>query len=429
MPRSSKDIAKRLRFDHRPRRDLFRRLYLPVGLIACGVGAALWVAFGRTAGERQYLPGPVSPAHATFGDRCAHCHVSFASVPNGKCLDCHAPRVHSEFEVETPACRDCHIEHRAPNLLLTVSNRACVGCHRDLHSRRQLTIAAHITGLADHPEFTPLRPDAHDTTALRFNHELHLTSEDVSNANDHKPLVCADCHVVSRDGGTMIRVEYEPHCQRCHNLKVKQAPGPIGDLEAPHDTPQAVRSGLTRSLLVLGAQQPEALFLSTQKVFIPGQPLRGAIDESKSLQEFQRKWLAQLETELYAPFVDQAPLLDNNKYCFLCHVEGEGRDAAGFPVVQETKLPARWLARAEFSHRKHDKLPCKACHGDLTHSSLTSDTNLPSLKVCQQCHVDTLPQSAGTQCTLCHLYHDTSKHPETHSKDQPQLTLEHLLGH
>ena len=62
MPRTSKDIAKRLRFDHRPRRDAFRRLYLPVGAAVCAAAVGLWVGFGRTVGSRQYSPGPVSPA-------------------------------------------------------------------------------------------------------------------------------------------------------------------------------------------------------------------------------------------------------------------------------------------------------------------------------------------------------------------------------
>ncbi len=428
MPRSSKDIAKRLRFDHRPRRDTFRRFAVAAGLAACVAAVGLWIAFTRAVGERQYLPGPVSPAHATFGDQCAHCHVAFASTPNTTCLDCHAPRVHSEFEVETPPCRDCHVEHRAPDLLLAVSDRACVGCHAALRSTRQPAIATHIQGFADHPPFTPLRPGQRDTAALRFNHALHLSSEKVSDANDREPLACANCHVVGGDGGTMVRIEFERHCQRCHDLKVKNAPAPIGDLEAPHDTPPAVRDGLKRALLVLGAEQPQAIFAATQKVFIPGQPPRGPIDESKSLQEFQRTWVAKLEEELYRPFVDQAPLLDNNKYCFLCHVPGAGAGADGLPVVEETALPARWLARAEFSHRTHDKLPCKTCHADVEHSASTSDTNLPGLRVCLQCHIDTLPQSAGTQCTLCHLYHDTSKHPETRPTAQPVLTLERLLG-
>jgi hypothetical protein len=429
MPRSSKDIAKRLRFDHRPRRDAFRRLYLPVGLAACAAAAGLWIGFGRTAGPRQYSPGPLSPAHATFGDRCEHCHVSFASTPNDKCLACHSPRVHSKFEVAAPACADCHVEHRAPDLFLAVSDHTCVACHTAVHSTREPPIAAHIASLADHPELTPLRPGQRDPTALRFNHQLHLTSKDVREpAGERKPLTCESCHGIAADGRYMQPIRFATHCQRCHALQVKEAPAPIGEIEAPHDKPELVRQGLTDALLVLGAQRPKELFAAEQEIFIPGQVPRGALDDSKSIQEFQRKWLARLESELYRPFVDHAPLLDNNKYCFLCHVAGAAPGPAGLPTIEPSTPPARWLQRAEFSHRKHDELPCRTCHPDVEHSTLTSETNLPSVRVCQQCHIDAQPQSAGTRCTLCHLYHDTSKHPELRAKDRPMLTLEHVLG-
>lgn len=423
MPRSSRDIAKRLRFDHRPWRDVFRRRYFAVGVAACAAAAGLWIAFGRTAGPRQYSPGPLSPAHATFGDRCEHCHVAFAATPNDKCLACHSPRVHSTFEVAPPACAECHVEHRAPELFLAASDRTCLACHAALRSTREPPIAVHVASFADHPEFTPLRPGRRDPTALRFNHELHLTSKDV-----REQLTCDKCHVVAADGRTMLPIRFDTHCQRCHELKVKEAPAPIGDIEAPHDKPELVRQGLTEALLVLGAQRPKELFAADQPVFIPGQAPRGAIDDSKSIQEFERRWLARIEGELYRPFVDQAPLLENNKYCFLCHVEGTGSGPDNLPLVEESTPPARWLLHAEFSHRKHDALPCKTCHVDVERSTLTSETNLPGLHVCQQCHVEALPQSAGTRCTLCHLYHDTSKHPEQRAKNQPKLTLERLLG-
>ena len=423
MPRSSKDIAKRLRFEARPRRDSFRRLYLPVGLAACVASIGLWVTLRRTTGEREYLPGPVTPAHATFGDRCAHCHVSFAAVPNDKCLACHTARVHSEFEVETPACASCHVEHRPADVTLAVSDRACIACHGALRSKRTPAIAVHISGFADHPELSPLRPDRHDPTALRFNHELHLTSKDVQ---EH--LACTTCHVIAADGRYMRPILFETDCRRCHELKVREAPAPIGDLEAPHRKPDIVREGLTTALLTLGAQRPKEIFAAEQQIFIPGQAPRGAIDDSKSIQEFQRKWLPRLEGELYRPFVDQPPLLENNKYCFLCHVGSAAAGSDGLPVIEASKPPARWLEHAEFSHRKHDELPCRTCHPDVERSRSTSDTNLPSVRVCQQCHADTLQQSAGTRCALCHLYHDTSKHPELRSKDRPILTMDRLLG-
>jgi predicted CXXCH cytochrome family protein len=97
-------------------------------------------------------------------------------------------------------------------------------------------------------------------------------------------------------------------------------------------------------------------------------------------------------------------------------------------MVVEPKVPVRWLAHGEFSHRKHDKVPCETCHPMAAGSVLTSDVNLPGLKVCLQCHTDGAPQSAGTECLLCHLYHDTTKDPAKRAKGAPELTLDKLLG-
>jgi hypothetical protein len=419
MPLSSKDIAKRLRFDHRPRRDRFRRLYAPTAIAACMAGVALWVGLGRTIGTRQYSPGPLTAAHATFGDRCEQCHVRFASAPDAKCLDCHAPGSHSEFQVDAPPCRDCHVEHTHGDARIRISDRPCVACHRALASSRQgePAIAAHIARFADHPQPVALREGRADPTALRFNHELHLTSRDV---REH--LTCDRCHVVAPDGTSMAPITFAAHCQRCHEMKVKEAPVPIGEIEAPHDKPAAVRAGLSAALLLLGAQRPREIFTADQQVFIPGQPPRGPVDESKSLQEFQRKWTGRLEAELYRPFVDQPPLLENNKYCFLCHIPGTANDADGLPTIAPSTPPARWLLRSEFSHRKHAELPCATCHKDVEHSRDTADTNLPRMEVCQQCHVDARPQSAGTACVTCHRYHahGDAAHP------RPMLTLERL---
>lgn len=422
MARSSKDIAKRLRFDHRPRPDAFRRWYLATGLAACLLGAGAWFGLGRTTGERQYLPGPLTPAHATFGERCAHCHVSFASVPDAKCLDCHAQRPHSEFEVRTPPCRDCHVEHRAPQLLLPLSGQACVDCHGDLTSTRNPAVAAHVPSFAAHPQFTPLRDGAQDHAALRFNHRLHLSSKDVNEV-----LTCASCHVVDRDGRYMQPIVFEQHCQRCHELKVTQdVPAPISSIAAPHEDPGTIRDALTGDLLSLGAQRGTEIFTVDNTVLLPGRVARGPIDESRSLQEFEKKYLALFEKALYAPFADKAPLLDNNKHCFLCHVQGAEPGPGGLPVVVETKIPARWLMRDGFSHRRHDKLPCETCHAAAKDSSLTSDVNLPGKAVCERCHATDASRSAGTECMSCHRYHHVGD--ALHDQPPPVLTIERLLG-
>ena len=85
MARASKDLAKRLRFDRFPRPDTFRRWYWLVGLLCIAAGAGAWYGLHTTTKQRQYLPGPVSQGHASFGDRCETCHEQPAQTASG-CL-------------------------------------------------------------------------------------------------------------------------------------------------------------------------------------------------------------------------------------------------------------------------------------------------------------------------------------------------------
>lgn len=425
MARQAKDIAKRLRFHLFPRPDAFRGRFFLVGSGAALAGLAIWLGFTTFFGERQYLPEVVSSSHATFGERCENCHDHFQAVANGKCLSCHAPRVHSEFEVDTPACRTCHVEHRRAEAFLSVSERSCADCHADLQTKREPpAVAQRITGFADHPELTPRRDGRKDQAALRFNHAIHLTSDKIPRDDE---LECAKCHVLEADGRYMKPIVFEQHCERCHEQKVGELPYPIGDLKAPHESPQAVRDGLAAGLIVMAVQRRSELFQAPD-IEIIGRVPRPPVDESRSLQEFQQKRLGQLEEKLYQPFQDTPPLLESNKYCFLCHVQAKPAVDGGLPEIAKTNVPQRWLERGEFSHRKHDKVACETCHGKVEESRLTSETNLPTRDLCQRCHIDGAEQSAGTNCMLCHVYHDTTKKPELRKPRDHEQSIEALLG-
>jgi len=425
MARQAKDITKRLRFHLFPRPDTFRGRFFLVGLLAAAAGLALWFAFGASFGERQYLPEIVSSSHATFGERCENCHDHFQAVANGKCLSCHAPRIHAKAEVDTPACRTCHVEHRRAEVFLSVSQRFCVECHADLKTTGEaIGLTKTISGFSNHPELNPLRDGQKDKSALRFNHAIHLTSDKIP--RDDK-LECAKCHMPEADGRYMKPIVFEQHCERCHEQKVGELPYPIGDLKAPHEDPQAVREGLTEGLIVMAVLRRSELFQAPD-IEIVGRVPRPPVDESRSLQEFQQKRLAQLEENLYRPFEDSPPLLESNKYCFLCHDQAKAADKGGLPEIAKTGIPHRWLQRGEFSHRKHDKVSCESCHGKVEDSKLTSDTNLPHREVCQRCHADGTEESAGTECMLCHVYHDTTKKPELRKPHEHEQSIEALLG-
>jgi hypothetical protein len=431
MARASKDLAKRLRFDRFPRPDTFRRWYWLAGLVFVAGGAAAWYGFHATGKQRQYLPGPMSQVHASFGDRCETCHRPYGGVPTEACLGCHADRTHSELEVTTPTCASCHVEHRASGVFLAVANASCVECHGALQTTKTTPdIQAAIRSFADHPELGPRRPGRRDEAAVRFNHHLHLSTTKIASEDR---LACASCHVPAGDGGLMRPIVFEQHCQRCH---AQGGLGPDSSIEVVHEDPEIVREDLRAKLLVAAVRNPD-MFASTDPG-LPGRVRREPLDASTSLAAFidatrRDSALAKAEAKLYAPLdptrgEGATSLLDNNKLCFLCHDEDGTRAAGELPRIKPTKIPARWLVRGEFSHRTHDLLKCEHCHADARDSAATADVDLPDKAVCQRCHIDGAAQSAGTSCMLCHLYHDTSKDGALRNRRRKEVTIEAIFG-
>jgi hypothetical protein len=431
--RSSKDLAARLRFDRFPRLDFFRRRYFLVGSAVAAAGLGLWLFLRVRGGEMPYMPGPVTQNHATFGERCESCHDPFHNIRNEACLSCHPARGHSEFVVEDADCRACHVEHLGVKGLRDVSNRACVSCHGDLQTKPGApALARDVTSFAAHPQFTVLRPGASDQAAIRFNHNLHLTSDKVRQAAPeseqcapYRKLDCPSCHQVEASGKLMRPVNFDRDCRCCHAQDVQ---GPLGSIEAPHRAPDVIRRELTAKLLELGVARASEIF-SSRETSLPGVRDRGPIDESRSLEAYQRSWITKLETALYEPFRDQAPLLENNKNCFLCHVDEKPYVSGGeLPVLRKTALPQRWLVHAQFGHRKHEMVRCEDCHATSRQSTATSDVNLPAKELCEKCHGADPVKSAGTACVLCHLYHDTSKDLALRAHAQQPIPVAVLLG-
>lgn len=432
MARASKDLAKRLRFDLWPKPDFFRRWYWLVGVIFVAAGVAAWYGLHMGSQQRQYLPGPVSQGHASFGDRCETCHESYGGVPTKNCLGCHADRTHSTFEATTPDCASCHVEHRATGVFLAVSNASCVDCHGDLKTTRAEPVIAHtMRGFADHPELGPLRPGRRDEAAIRFNHKLHLATTKIG--QDDK-LGCVSCHIVGKDGGLMQPIVFEQHCEKCH---AQSGLGPDSSVQVVHEAPDIVREDLKAKLLFAAVNNPDGIFGSTDPG-LPGRVRRDPLDASTSLAAFidpsnAKSALAKAEGKLYAPLDASAgpgasSLLDNNKYCFLCHDQDGTRGAGDLPTIKPTKIPTRWLVRGEFSHRVHDLLKCEHCHPDVRESAETAQTNLPPKDTCTRCHIDGQEQSAGTSCMLCHLYHDTSKDHVLRDGRRKEISIEAIFG-
>jgi len=100
--------------------------------------------------------------------------------------------------------------------------------------------------------------------------------------------------------------------------------------------------------------------------------------------------------------------------CNKCHLIENPQ--ARTPTIARVAIPHVWLPHGLFSHRSHRLLECASCHPDVSKSKAATDVNLPSIKVCQQCHraaaqtTEPISQhSATTNCVSCHDYHDKTK--------------------
>ena len=204
------------------------------------------------------------------------------------------------WSVQDADCRDCHVEHLGDAGMLDVSNRSCVACHGDLKTKTGvLDVANEITSFAGHPQLSPLRAGKADQAAIRFNHNIHLTSDKVRQAAPeseqcapYRALDCASCHQVAPDGMLMRKVTFDQDCRCCHAQDVQ---GPLGSIEAPHRAPEVVQRELAAKLLVLGVGRANEIF-SSRETSLPGVRDRGPIDESRSLGEYERGWLAKMQT-------------------------------------------------------------------------------------------------------------------------------------
>jgi hypothetical protein len=320
---------------------------------------------------------PVSAAHALFGKQCGLCHEPFKGAPEPLCLKCHDGPVHAAAQTVTPSCISCHIEHKGQTKLAPVANEQCVTCHKDLKVKNgALLFAKKVTDFAkDHPEFAVSQKSGDgmkrvrlneaggsqsDRTTLLFPHEVHLKPE-LKSPKGQVQLTCKDCHATAEDGKQIAPVAYEKHCQSCHQLVFLPK---LLNRFAPHAEPSVIRDFLVAS--------------------------------------FAKRQVAAAQEYLYTVT------------CNKCHVVENPR--ARMPTIARVAIPRVWLPHALFSHRSHRLLECAACHDNVTKSKTAADTNLPSIRVCQECHrasgqttAATVQQSATVECVSCHDYHDKTK--------------------
>jgi predicted CXXCH cytochrome family protein len=205
--------------------------------------------------DRQYSPGPVAAAHATWEDRCEVCHASSRPISadnwlgrltgsphsgDAACVKCHRGPPHYQpqpgdvvQQVDTPACSACHREHRGEQTsLVRVADEQCVRCHRDpaAHVRRVRgdlppPVTAFDGDLNHHPAFKPASPGK-----LKFNHKLHMT-RGISRPGDGATFLLRNIPEAQRVAyGSPDKPEapVQLECASCHQLDAGGSPTGTG---------------------------------------------------------------------------------------------------------------------------------------------------------------------------------------------------------
>jgi hypothetical protein len=428
--RTTKSLAKRHDLDYFKKGSDVRLWQWRLALVAL-IAAIVWLGASTFRSSQAFSSGPISSAHAVFGQRCEVCHIPVVSgmgwlpvvgnrrhVPDFACLSCHVntgPH-HADLAKITEPCSSCHIEHIGAMHLAATPNKGCTECHANLEvSHGTPSIATHIDSFVKgHPDFRPLRLASAElrTSAfgLKFDHSVHLKKGLLGPVVDGSPqgkvtLQCASCHRVedargldAAHSGLMAPVKFDTDCRSCHTLNFdKSVPE-----QAPHTT-------------ALAALQ----FLRTKVAAAhPGDD--GAMKRAEAVL-FREK-------------------------CALCHSVSGSESlprvtniALETPVVTPTKQPERWFSSAIFSHTVHGSVQCSECHANALTSTSGKDLLLPDIKTCQRCHDgQSRPQGpvlqsghAESGCFLCHEYHETKPHPvavaQGSEPKNPAFRLDELL--
>ncbi|MHB8539380.1 MAG: hypothetical protein ACYDCD_00345 [Candidatus Acidiferrales bacterium] len=183
---------------------------------------------------------------------------------------------------------------------------------------------------------------------------------------------------------------YANACFSCHPLQFDaRFPDSV-----PHDKPAIVHAFLVKKFQDYVAAHPGA---TRQQTALPRLPGMAVPQQGRVLT--RDGWVAEQ--------VSASEDLLWRKTCAECHTlnfsEGDS-----LPVVAPSRITTRWLPHANFSHDAHRMVTCVSCHAGVASSHLTADVNIPSVRVCQECHA-ARASAAPAGCFECHTYHDWSK--------------------
>lgn len=456
MPRvrTAKKLAKRINLQYFKELRGFRRwrfrLAIAIPLLAAG-----WLLAEKVSGNRVvYSSGPVSSAHAVFGQNCNLCHVRDASfsatVDDKACLACHNAPIHHAQQTFTPACSSCHLEHKGKFKMAATTDVACEQCHGNLHVKDgELKYDPHVSSFQHHhPEFLPVRRQF-DPGTVNLNHHAHLQPT-LRGPNGPVQMQCSDCHrptginqswpysvaatqpasqqpvvVPAADtqqqnkrftetgaGPYMQPMKYVNQCAACHTLQFD----PLIAEPAPHGDTGKVRSFVEEQIKQLVRKHPDLVL----KPITTG--YSDQIEMTRNFLRPTRDYLT-LPKQPTTPEnwtalrIELAERLLWKKDCKVCHEQTTGEPDM-IPTTVKAVIPARWLPNSNFDHEAHRMMTCESCHSHVPESKLTSDVNLPGIDTCRRCHKDggAMANAAEGRCYECHSYHDWRKEQRTKGK-------------
>lgn len=504
--RQLKSIAARYDLDAARRPNRLKRVRKRVSILVLFGTVLLTLPF-MFADHRGLESRSVSRTHRTIEKNCQICHdQNFAplqrlitlnnhvhSTSDAACLQCHVESnldhidhhlvepnllaslagndsvVLKEF-FEKIGCAGCHQEHRGLDLIQTVDDRYCTGCHgRSAHVIADSEFALDFKDFESHPRFaihrehaaepharhrslaltTVIDGERKDRAGIRFNHHRHLDPELPRADRSVNALDCQNCHEPDQSGENFLPISFERHCQQCHQLGFKQT-GPL-----PHATPEIVRGLILDHL----AKQPPTTPASTDVLGGPTKPPATAekMTETREWAEFQKR-LEQFDARLFG----EQQVTDGRTSakarletaCTKCHLTQQDAQDQRVPwSIAPTSIPRRWLPHGNFRHVRHPSVACSQCHSRGGETLQLSDRNqfypelsaelmdsksifasrsaedilIPEMKTCQQCHGNAPTAvflvGANATCVTCHDYHHNPPESAT-SRQLMQFMIE-----
>jgi len=372
----------------------------------------------------QWQTGELAASHHFFGKECTSCHEGgFATVRDEACRTCHAgtpghadPKKYDMGLYGDSRCAFCHRDHNGVEGLVRADQELCSDCHRAL-SKRSTTAPTQMDASdfgSHHPGFvvtlpqwmpdgayTPVRAalatrGLKESSGLKFPHETHLAAKGIRGPDGDEQLVCASCHRPEPGGARIAPIDFEPHCQRCHQLtfSIRGA-----DRQAPHgkvaEIGFTIQEFFAREALEGGFDQVDAPTIVRARRR-PGQ--------SVTPQE---------RAEALTWARDQATMAIDNlfdgKACSECHTSY--RDETGQWTVKPVRVNGAWFPRANFTHRKHETMDCADCHKAAT-SKDSSELLLPDIDNCRGCHGgEHAEDKVPSTCISCHGFHTKRDSP------------------